>query len=116
MGDDRPYQIVADGNPINLVELPVEWILDDYSYYSYDRPTSAYHRMGDDEVFQIYKAEFDGAYQERTLFLLTMHPFVSGHRSRIAQFEKLVAYIKSKPGVWFGTCEQIANASAAQLQ
>jgi|SRR5579883_1075449 peptidoglycan/xylan/chitin deacetylase (PgdA/CDA1 family) len=116
MGDDRPYQIIAEGQPINLVELPVEWILDDYSYYSYDRPSSAYHRMGDNEVFEIYKAEFDGAYQEHTMFLLTMHPFVSGHRSRIAQFEKLVAYIKSKPGVWFATCEQIADVSAAQLK
>lgn len=116
MGDDRPYEILAESQPTGLVELPVEWILDDYSYYSYDRPSSAYHRMGDDEVFQIYKGEFDGAYQERTLFLLTMHPFVSGHRSRIAQFEKLVAYIKSKQGVWFATCGQIANASAMQLK
>jgi peptidoglycan-N-acetylglucosamine deacetylase len=116
MGDDRPYEIVAEGQPIGLVELPVEWILDDYTYYSYDRPTSAYHRMGDDDVFQIYKAEFDGAYEEHTFFLLTMHPFVSGHRSRIAQFERLVAYIKSKTGVWFATCEQIADASAAQLR
>jgi peptidoglycan-N-acetylglucosamine deacetylase len=116
MGDDRPYEIVAEGQTTGLVELPVEWILDDYSYYSYDRPSSAYHRMGDNEVFEIYKAEFDKAYEERTLFLLTMHPFVSGHRSRIAQFEKLVAYIKSKPGVWFGTCEQIAKISSAQLQ
>lgn len=116
MGDDQPYEIVADGARTGLVELPVEWILDDYTYYSYDRPTSAYHRMGDDEVFQIYKGEFDGAYEEHSLFLLTMHPFVSGHRSRIAQFEKLVAYIKSKPGVWFATCEQVANASSPQLK
>jgi peptidoglycan/xylan/chitin deacetylase (PgdA/CDA1 family) len=114
MGDDRPYELVAEGRPTGLVELPVEWILDDFTYYSYDRPTQAYHRMGDDDVFQIYKAEFDKAYEERTLFLLTMHPFVSGHRSRVAQFEKLVAYIKSKPGVWFATCEQIAKSAPAK--
>ena len=112
MGDDRPYELVAQGRATGLVELPVEWILDDVSYYSYDRTVQAYHRMGDDDVFQIYKAEFDKAYEERTMFLLTMHPFVSGHRSRVAQFEKLVAYIKSKPGVWFATCEQVAKAAA----
>lgn len=116
MGDDRPYEIVAEGKPTGLIELPVEWILDDFTYYSYDRPSQAYHRMGDDEVFQIYKAEFDKAYEERTMFLLTMHPFVSGHRSRIAQFEKLVAYIKSKPGVWFATCEQIAKVASGELK
>jgi peptidoglycan/xylan/chitin deacetylase (PgdA/CDA1 family) len=116
MGDDRPYEVVAEGRQTGLVELPVEWILDDFTYYSYDRPSYAYHRMGDNDVFEIFKAEFDSAYAEHTMFLLTMHPFVSGHRSRIAQFEKLVAYIKSKPGVWFATCDQIAQASAAQLK
>ena len=115
MGDDRPYEIVAEGKATGLVELPVEWILDDVSYYSYDRPTSAYHRMGDAEVYEIYKAEFDKAYEEGTLFLLTMHPFVSGHRSRIAQWEKLIAYIKTKPGVWFATHEQVARQAEKQL-
>ncbi len=114
MGDDRPYELVAQGRATGLVELPVEWILDDFTYYSYDRSVQAYHRIGDDDVYQIYKGEFDKAYEEHTLFLITMHPFVSGHRSRVAQFEKLVAYIKSKPGVWFATCEQIAKASAAK--
>jgi peptidoglycan/xylan/chitin deacetylase (PgdA/CDA1 family) len=116
MGDDRPYEVVAEGKPTGLVELPVEWILDDYTYYSYDRPSSAYHRMGDAEVYEIYKAEFDKAYEEGTLFLLTMHPFVTGHRSRIAALERLVAYIKSRPGVWFSTHEQVARAAAAQLR
>jgi hypothetical protein len=115
MGDDRPYEIVADGKPTGLVELPVEWILDDYTYYSYDRPSNAYHRMGDDEVYHIYKAEFDKAYEEGTLFLLTMHPFVTGHRSRIAQLERLIVYMKSKPGVWFATHQDVAAAAARQL-
>ena len=115
MGDDRPYEIVAEGKPTGLVELPVEWILDDYTYYSYDRAANAYHRMGDEEVYEVYKAEFDKAYEEGTLFLLTMHPFVSGHRSRIAQLEKLVAYMKSKPGVWFATHQDVAREAAKQL-
>jgi hypothetical protein len=35
-----------------------------------------------DAVFQIYKAEFDLAFQERTMFILTQHPHVGGRRSR----------------------------------
>jgi len=115
MGDDRPYEILADGKPTNLVELPVEWILDDYTYYSYDRPSHAYHRMSDNDVVEIYRGEFDLAYEEGTLFLLTLHPFVSGHRSRLAALERLVVHMKSKPGVWFATHEQVARAAAAQL-
>jgi hypothetical protein len=29
MADDRPYELVQNGEPTGIVELPVEWILDD---------------------------------------------------------------------------------------
>ena len=116
MGDDRPYEIVADGKPTGIVELPVEWILDDFAYYSYDRPNYAYLRMSDSAVYEVYKGEFDKAYEEGTMFLLTMHPQITGHRSRIIVLEKLIAYMKSKPNVWFATHEQIARVAAAQLK
>jgi len=115
MADDRPYEIVAEGNPTGLVELPVEWILDDYAYYSYDRRSEAYNRVGDSDVYEIYKGEFDRAYEEGTMFLLTMHPFVTGHRSRLAALDRLVAYMQSKPEVWFGTLQQVAVAARVQL-
>src|SRR5690242_20060015 len=109
MGDDRPYEILAGCQSTGLVELPVEWILDDYAYYGFDWSTYSYHRISDRDVFEIYKAEFDVAYDERTLFLLTMHPFVTGHRSRILVLDRLIEYIQSKNGVWFATQEQIAQ-------
>jgi peptidoglycan/xylan/chitin deacetylase (PgdA/CDA1 family) len=116
MADDRPYEIVADGKPTGIIELPVEWILDDFAYYSYDRPTSAYFRVGDNDVYEVYKAEFDKAYEEGTMFLLTMHPQITGHRSRIVVLERLIAYMKSKKDVWFATHEQVAQAAAAALK
>ena len=115
MGDDRPYEIVTDGIPTGLVELPVEWILDDYTYYSFDWATHSYHRNSDTGVYEIYRAEFDGARQEGTLFLLTMHPFVTGHRSRLAALERLIDHMVAAPGVWFATLEQIAGIARAQL-
>ena len=115
MADDRPYEVVADGKPTGIVELPVEWILDDFAYYSYDRPNYAYFRVGDNDVYEVYKNEFDKAYEEGTMFLLTMHPQITGHRSRIVVLERLIAYMKTKKDVWFATHEQIAQAAAAQL-
>jgi peptidoglycan/xylan/chitin deacetylase (PgdA/CDA1 family) len=116
MGDDRPYEILAEGKATGLVELPVEWLLDDAAYYSYDRPSYAYLRTSDADVFETYRAEFDKAYAEGTMFLLTMHPFITGHRSRIAQLERLVVYMKTKPGVWFATHEQVARVAAQQIK
>ena len=60
-------------------------------------------------IFKVYRDEFDVAYKEHGLFILTMHPHVVGHRSRMAELEKLVTYMKTKPGVWFATGEQIAK-------
>jgi len=107
MAMDEPYELVAKGKPTGLIELPIEWILDDFPYYSGNAQGSL---PSPDAVYQIYKDEFDMAYDERTLMVLTTHPHVSGHRSRVAQLEKLIVYMKSKPGVWFATLEQIATA------
>jgi hypothetical protein len=42
------------------------------------------------------------------MFVLTLHPHIVGHRAPMQHLEKLIAYMKSKPGVWFATAEQIA--------
>jgi peptidoglycan/xylan/chitin deacetylase (PgdA/CDA1 family) len=106
MGMDEPYDLVSNGKSTGLLELPINWIADDYPYYE---PEAAGSLPSPDAVFQVYKAEFDGALHERSMFILTMHPHITGHRSRIVQLEKLIAYMKSKPGVWFATLEQIAT-------
>jgi peptidoglycan/xylan/chitin deacetylase (PgdA/CDA1 family) len=109
MADDRPYEVLAANQPTGIVELPVEWILDDFPYFWMDRSSTVRPTMTPDEVFSIWKGEFDGAYEERGMFILTMHPHVIGHRARIAMLDRLVTYMKSKPGVWFATHEQIAR-------
>lgn len=105
MADDRPYEIDANGQPTGMVELPVDWILDDAPLFnplgdSYESPR---------DVLQVYKDEFDVAYEEGTMFLLTMHPHYIGHRSRIVILRELIEYIRSKPGVWFGTHREAAE-------
>jgi peptidoglycan/xylan/chitin deacetylase (PgdA/CDA1 family) len=109
MADDTPYEVVAEGQPTGVVELPVEWILDDYPYFGMSRFSNIRPHIKPDDVFEIWAAEFDGAYEEGGLFLLTMHPHVIGHRSRIRMLDKLVRYIRSHPGVWFATHEEVAR-------
>jgi peptidoglycan/xylan/chitin deacetylase (PgdA/CDA1 family) len=109
MADDRPYEVVAAGQPTGVVQLPVEWILDDAPYFSMDRFSTVRPTMDQDQVFAIWKGEFDVAHEEGGLFILTMHPHIVGHRARAAMLERLLAHMKSKPGVWFATHEQIAR-------
>jgi peptidoglycan/xylan/chitin deacetylase (PgdA/CDA1 family) len=105
MADDRPYELVQDGEPTGLVELPVEWILDDAPLFN---PLGARY-MNPRDVLSVWIDEFDGAWEEETMFLLTMHPHVIGHRSRIVVLEELIKYIKAKDGVWFGTHAEAAR-------
>ncbi len=101
MADDRPYELVVNGEATGLVEMPVEWILDDAPLMN---PLGVRYSAPRD-VLQVYKDEFDLAYQEGTTFVLTMHPHYSGHRSRIVVLRELIDYIRARPGVWFGTHE-----------
>ncbi len=109
MADDRPYEILQDGNPTGVVELPVEWLLDDYPYFGFSRYSSVRPHIKPMDVYAIWAAEFDKAYEEGTLFVLTMHPKIIGHRSRIIMLEKLIQYMKKHENVWFSTHEDIAR-------
>ena len=109
MGDDEPYELMDQGRPTGVVELPPEWIRDDAPYFMFVRFSGLRPYTPPSSVLEIFKAEFDGAYAEGGLFLLTMHPHIIGHRSRITLLEALVEYIKGHDGVWFATHEEVAR-------
>lgn len=116
MADDRPYEILEDGQPTGVVELPVEWLLDDYPYFGFSRYASIRPHIAPLDVFSIWAAEFDTAYQEGTLLILTMHPKIIGHRSRIDMLEKLIQHMLSYEKVWFATHEDIARYVKKNIQ
>ncbi|HEY3062488.1 MAG TPA: polysaccharide deacetylase [Chloroflexota bacterium] len=108
MADDEPYEIVEDGQPTGVVEIPVEWIRDDAPYFTMDRYTAVRPFTPPRGVLTIWQDEFNRAYAERGLFQLTMHPHVIGHRSRMAILQELVEYIAGHSGVWWATHHEIA--------
>jgi peptidoglycan/xylan/chitin deacetylase (PgdA/CDA1 family) len=101
---DEPYEIVSNGEPTGMVELAIDWTLTETPYLGRGGTMPS-----PELLYQLYRDEFDGAYQEHTMFVLTLHPHVTGHRAPIQQLDKLVTYMQSKPGVWFATCEQVAR-------
>jgi peptidoglycan/xylan/chitin deacetylase (PgdA/CDA1 family) len=109
MADDEPYELVEEGEPTGVVELPVEWIKDDAPYLNMRRFNNIRPYTPPSGVFEIFKSEFDMAVEERGLFLLTMHPHIIGHRSRMAILEKLIQHMKGTSGIWFTTHEQVAR-------
>jgi peptidoglycan-N-acetylglucosamine deacetylase len=109
MADDEPYEVLADGKPTGLVEIPVEWIRDDAPYFNFDRYTAIRPYTVPRDVLSIWRDEFDAAYAEGGLFQLTMHPHISGHRSRLAILSELIEHIRTCPDIWFATHADIAR-------
>ena len=101
---DEPYEIVSNGQPTGMVELGIDWTLTETPYLGRGgtMPNPGL-------LYQLYRDEFDGAYRDRTMFVLTLHPHVTGHRAPMKHLDELITYMKSKPGVWFATCEQVAH-------
>jgi peptidoglycan/xylan/chitin deacetylase (PgdA/CDA1 family) len=101
---DEPYEIVSRGKPTGIVELAIDWTLTETPYLGQNGrlPSPAL-------LYQLYRDEFDGAYEEGTMFVLTLHPYLSGHRAPMKYLSEFVAYMKSKPGVWFATAADIAT-------
>ncbi len=109
MADDDPYELLEDGEPTGIVELPPEWIRDDAVYFNMARFEGLRPYTPPSAVEEIFKAEFDGAFDEGGLFVLTMHPDVIGHRSRIGILQRLITHMKARGSCWFATHAQVAE-------
>jgi peptidoglycan-N-acetylglucosamine deacetylase len=108
MADDEPYELLAGDEATGIVELPPEWIRDDAVYFNMLRFSGLRPYTPPSAVEEIFRAEFDGAWEEGGLFLLTMHPHVIGHRSRIPLLRRLIEHMREKGDCWFATHAQVA--------
>ncbi len=99
-----PYSILQKGEDTHIIELPIDWTLTETPYLGAEG-----HMPSPDLLFNLYKQEFDGAYKEGTMFVLTLHPYLSGHRAPMQHLDDLITYMQSKPGVWFATCGELTE-------
>ncbi|HEV2364910.1 MAG TPA: polysaccharide deacetylase [Caulobacteraceae bacterium] len=116
MADEDCYELLLEGEPTGVVELPVEWIRDDAPYFMMSRAGTSRPYTPPTAVAEIYRREFDAAWEEGGIFQLTCHPHVIAYRSRIWILAELIAHARAKGGVWFATHQQVvefAKANAA---
>jgi peptidoglycan-N-acetylglucosamine deacetylase len=105
MDDLRPYR--HEGK--RLVELPIQWILDDAAHFWFDGRESWTRRISTpSEVREIWEAEFAGIRELGGAFVLTMHPQIIGRPSRLALLDGFISYVRSQSDVWVTTCRELA--------
>lgn len=110
---DGPYRF---GPTVDLVEMPVSWLLDDFPHFEYLvlRPGGLRNPglSAGSKVEEIWSDEF--AFMHRDvpggIFTLTMHPQVIGRGHRILMLERLIARMRSYEGVSFTTLGAAADA------
>lgn len=54
-----------------------------------------------DHAFSTWAAEFDGMYRFGRMFMLTMHPQITGRPSRLTVLERLIRHMKTRSNVAF---------------
>jgi peptidoglycan-N-acetylglucosamine deacetylase len=87
----------------------VEWVRDDAVYFMMNRFQSLRPYTPPSDVFDIFRREFDAAYEEGGVFQLTMHPHIIGYRSRVWILEEIIRHAKSQESVWFGTHAEVVE-------
>ena len=119
MDDDEPYQVTMEGRPVDLIEIPWVWVLNDISYMG---PYIDYCGMGwivpqrsPEFILELWKEEFDTLYEEVGFFNLVVHPRDMGRVSRMPIIEKLITHIKGYNDVWFATYSEVSEVCLAQL-
>lgn len=113
MADEDCYELLIDGVPSGVIELPVEWVRDDAVYFMMNRFQAQRPYTPPSDVFDIFRREFDQAHDEGGIFQLTCHPHIIGYRSRIWILDELIRHAKAKKDVWFGTHEQVVRWAKA---
>lgn len=97
------------GKPVDLVELPVAWHLDDFPQFEYvviPRGGIIQGVLTPRQLLEIWKDEFDFLYDRigKGIFTATMHPQVIGRGARMVLLDKFIEHVAGRDGVSFTNC------------
>jgi peptidoglycan/xylan/chitin deacetylase (PgdA/CDA1 family) len=119
----------------NGIEYVADWVMDDlpvwiptaskpvlsvpYSVEINDIPMMVLQSHTGTEMYERGVAQLDRLWQDSAsmprVMAISVHPYITGAPHRIAQFERLLDYVKSKPGVIIRTGADIADWYRGQV-
>jgi peptidoglycan/xylan/chitin deacetylase (PgdA/CDA1 family) len=107
MDADSPYELEVGSQ--SLVEIPIQWALDDWEQYCY-LPDIAGSGLIESprKARELWQLEFDALRTAGACWVLTNHPFLSGRASRAAELGDLMRYVVEHTDVWTTSLGAIA--------
>lgn len=108
MDADAPYELaVGEGS---LVEIPIQWALDDWEQYCFLPDISGSGLIETPaKAVELWRAEFRALREVGGCWVLTNHPFLSGRPSRAAALSELMAEVVACEDVWVAPLSEIAT-------
>jgi peptidoglycan-N-acetylglucosamine deacetylase len=98
------------GSDDTLVEVPVDWALDDWEQYAfYPGWTGSGVIESPAKAREMWLLEAMAQHRQGGCWVLTNHPFISGRPSRLDSLEELVEHVKALDGMWVTTLAEIAE-------
>ncbi|MFF4758496.1 polysaccharide deacetylase [Streptomyces sp. NPDC001292] len=114
---DTPYRLHGTESAGSLVEIPVDWGLDDWEQYAfYPGWTGSGVIESPRKVHEMWLLEAQAHHAESGCFVLTNHPFISGRPSRAAALERLIEDVRALDGMWITTLGEIAAHTAGAVE
>ncbi|MDO4904714.1 MAG: polysaccharide deacetylase [Lautropia sp.] len=103
---------VQRGEETDLVEIPANWYLDDLPPMMFIKKSPNSHGfVNPRDIEAMWRDQFDWVYRENdyAVFVMTIHPDVSGRPQVLLMHERLIEYINSHDGVRWCTMDEIAD-------
>jgi peptidoglycan/xylan/chitin deacetylase (PgdA/CDA1 family) len=112
MDDIRPY---LHGG-YDIVELPVQWLLDDAPHFWFDGATTWSKKISTpSEVREIWEEEFRGIHALGGVTVLTLHPQIIGRPGRLRMLDAFLDMVLATEGVGVVTAGEAAAAARREI-
>ena len=111
MDADAPYELsITPGSADSIVEIPIQWALDDWEQYCFLPDISGCGLIETPaKARELWTAEFEGLAAAGGCWVLTNHPFLSGRPGRAHQLGELMGEVAGTSGVWLTSLSEIAE-------
>ncbi|WP_336660672.1 polysaccharide deacetylase family protein [Leucobacter sp. USHLN153] len=118
MDDDLPYRLdVGDDGSETLIEVPIQWALDDWEQYCYlPEITELGPIQTSEHAVALWRSELEGIRRYGGCWVLTNHPFLSGRPGRASALEDFIGDVRGMPDVWIASVGEIAAHAMTQQQ
>jgi peptidoglycan/xylan/chitin deacetylase (PgdA/CDA1 family) len=113
MDADVPYELAVGER--SLVEIPIQWALDDWEQFCYLPDISGSGLIESPrKAREIWQLEFEALRRVGGCWVLTNHPFLTGRPSRAAELDDLMRHVLDHTDVWTAGLGEIAEHVRAQ--